>query len=349
MLEAPAHRPTDDEASADVAAATPQRAVHRPVTVLQARDTRKPRSKSFRARRGVLRRRIVSCLMDTAAAGAAPSEGASPAERVLQVGAVAEQIALHLARCGDVRDLGRASCASKALRAACSAERAWEHACQARFCTAAAARASLEAAAAAGFSWRGHALERLQRPWTPGDGRVCTAALADMALLLVDVWHGGRLVLSATLSPKADEMLEDETYSDSDDVVDSGEWKAEFAVNNEIREGFRYRGGVPTFVNAGRLRASAWLLRRRDARMVRIMCRVPAELETVAEGSVAWAGSRRFVFSDGELPNGNVSLHLAGWLVQENTGRRWWPETGDPEPQPRDLRQLRRLCVRWKA
>jgi|APGre2960657444_1045066.scaffolds.fasta_scaffold03158_2 hypothetical protein len=286
--------------------------------------------------------------MDT---DAAPPEGASPAERVLQVAAMAEHIALQLARCGDVSDLGRTACVCKALRAACAAERAWELACQARFCTAAAARASLEGAAVASFSWRAHALERLQRPWTPGDDRVCTAELADMAMLLVDVWHGKSLVFSATLSPKADEMLGDETYSDSDDWVDSDEWKAQFAVDNDNIDWAdgQYRGGVPAFVNAGRLRASAWLLRRRDARMVRVMCRVPAELETVTEGSVAWDGARRFIFSDGEPPNRIVSLHLAGWLVQENTGRRWWPESGDPQPQPRDLRQLSRLCVRWEA
>jgi hypothetical protein len=288
--------------------------------------------------------------MDTAVAGAAPLEGASPAERVLQVGAVAEQIALHLARCGDVSDLGRASCACKALRAACAAERAWEHACQARFCTAAAARASLEGAGAAGFSWRSHALERLHRPWTPGDGRVCTAALADMALLLVDVWHGGSLVFSATLSPKADEMMEEETYSDSDDYGAGGEWKAEFAVYNAIFDWDMYHRGVPSFVDAGRLRASAWLLRRRDARMVRVMCRVPAQLENWTVGSVAWAGARHFVFNVGKPKSkAAVSLALGGWLVEEHTGRRWWRGTGEPHPPQDDPRQLKRLSVRWKA
>ena len=81
--------------------------------------------------------------------------------------------------------------------------------------------------------------------------------------------------------------------------------------------------------------------------MLRVMCRTPAELDTVAEGSVAWTGSRRFVFQDSEKPGVAVSLALAGWIVEDKTGYRWWPDHG-PRPPQHDLRRLTRLCVRWE-
>jgi hypothetical protein len=279
---------------------------------------------------------------------AAALEGASPAERVLEVTELAAHLMVLLAGAGDAKDLGHAACVCKALRAASAAERAWEIACAARFSTSLAAKASLEGAAASGFSWRAHFMERVKRPWTAGDGLAVSASLADMALLLVDVWHRGNLVFSAALSPAADEQLDDECYSDSDDQDFDSEWKAEFAIENETHDAGRYgRNRYPAFVGAGQLRASAWLLRR-EGRLERVMCRTPAELETVAEGSVAWAGSRRFVFTGGATkPGVAVSLHLAGWLVEDKTGYRWWPVQG-PRPAQRDPRRLTRLCVRWQ-
>ena len=272
------------------------------------------------------------------------SASASAAERVLQVKPLAEHLLALLARAGDAKDLGRAACVCKALSAASAVESAWEIACKAHFPTAIAAHDSLEGAAAAAFSWRGHFFERMKRASSADDHRAVRTSLAEMALLLVDVWHRGTLVFSAPLTPKADEMLEDECYSDSDDADFDSEWKATFAIENELHTSCHWRS--PAFVGAGALRASAWLLRR-DGRMLRVMSRTPAVLDTVAEGSVAWAGSRRFVFADGEKLGVAVSLALAGWLVEDKTGYRWWPVHGARPPQ-QDQRRLTRLCVRWE-
>jgi hypothetical protein len=276
-------------------------------------------------------------------------ESASAAELVLDVKELAEHLAVHLARVGDANDLGRAACVCKALHAACASERAWELACTARLPTAVAARESLSGAAASGFSWRRHFAERVR-------GGACASAelrtsLADAALLLVDVWHNGTLAFTASLTPAADERLEDECYSDSDDFdfdTTCTEWKAEFAIENEACDPAHPYGRhrSPTFVDAGRLRASAWLLRR-DGELERVMCRAPAELDSVTEGSVAWAGTRRVVFDDGARPGVAVRLHLAGWLVEEKTSYRWWPDQGARPPRS-DLRRITRMCVRWE-
>ena len=273
---------------------------------------------------------------------------------VLHVPELADLLMLQLVRVGDAKDLGRGSCVCKALRSACKAERAWEVACKKQFCTAIIAHASLEGAAASAFSWRDHALERLRRPWNARlDRGRYTCTLATMALLLVDVWHGGDLVFSATLSPEADEWLEDECYSDSDDMDFDSEHKAEFAVANEVFGG-PYNNRAPAFLGDGRLRASAWLLQRSGpcgGRLLRVMCRARAELDGAAEGSVAWAGSRCVVFEDAfssSLPAGLLSLHLAGWLVEDKTGYRWWPQVEEPRPPQSDPRRLTRLSVRWK-
>jgi hypothetical protein len=282
-----------------------------------------------------------------AAAGSAP-EGDSPAERVLQVKEIAERLMVALAGAGDATDLGRAACVCTALRDASAVEAAWEIVCTARLPTSVAARASLQGAAAAAFSWRGHFIERVTQPWSGADSLAVDASLKDMALLLVDVWHRGALVFSATLSPAADEMLEEETYSDSDDLEFDEEWKAEFAIKNEQPGERVWR--APVFVGARALRASAWLLRR-DGRLVRVMRRAAAHLDTVTDGSVAWAGTRNFRFSDGPsaaTSGRHVQLNLAGWLVEEKTGYRWWPDRG-PQPPQQDARRLTRLRVRWGA
>jgi hypothetical protein len=276
---------------------------------------------------------------------------ASAAERVLDVKELAEHLAVLLARAGDAADLGRAACACKALRAACSSEGAWQLACPAHLPTAAAAHASLEGEAARSFSWRRHFTERMHGgppPTTDDEQRTVRTSLADSTLLLVNVWHRGRLVFSAALSPDAEEMLEDECYSDSDDYEYDTEWKQEFAIANEASDETNY-GRCPAFVDAGRLRASAWL-QRRDGRLERVMCRAASQLDTVTVGSVAWAGGGRFfIFQDGAKPGMSVSLHLAGWLVEDKTGYRWW---GDQQPGPRppqgDKRRLTRLRVRWE-
>jgi hypothetical protein len=286
-------------------------------------------------------------------AGSAHESSASAAELVLGVKELAEHLAVHLARVGDANDLGRAACVCKALSAACASERAWELACTARLPTAAAARESLSGSAASSFSWRRHFVQRVR-------GGACTVAelltplhmsLADSALLLVDVWHNGTLAFSASLTPAAQECLEDECYSDSDDQHMS-ESKQQFAIANKAREPNRYGyGRSPAFVvDAGRLLASAWLLRR-DGRLERLMCRAPADLEDDelnVENSIVWGPlrTRRVVFEDGTRPGAAVRLHMAGWLVEAKTGYRWWPNQG-VRPPASDLRRLTRMCVRW--
>ena len=281
------------------------------------------------------------------AASAPPHAAAdcSSFEAVLCIQQVAEHLALLLARVGDAKDVGRAACVCKSLKAACAVEAVWQVACKKTFLTAVAARASMQASA---FSWRRHFYERMQRPSAPADSRLCTASLADMALLLVDVWHGVTLVYSAALSPGAEEEMEEETYSDSDDFGYDydGDWKAEFAIENQVFAYGRSRSCGPAFVDAGGLVASAWLLRL-NGRMVRVMCHVTPQPDDPTEGSVTWAGSRRFLFADGPKPNEALCLHLAGWLIQESTGYRWWPEQGDRPPR-RDPKLLSRLRVRWE-
>jgi len=277
-------------------------------------------------------------------------DAAASLEAVLLVQEAADNIVLHLARVGDARDLGRAACVCKSLRAASCVESAWRVACTKQFFTAVAARESLAGAAASSFSWRNHFLERWQQPWNnASDDRLCTSSLADHALLVVDVWHGA-MVFSATLSPKADEQLEDETYSDSDDLEFDIEWKAEFAIDNQVSEQGRHgRHGCPAFVRASGLHASAWLLRRSDGRMVRVMSRMQADIDFMAEGSVGWSGSRMFSFSDGPNPGKNVRLRLGGWMIEEKTGYRWWRGQQGPRPsQLCDPRQLTRMRARWK-
>ena len=272
-------------------------------------------------------------------------DAGSAFEALLSIQQVAEHVALLLARVGDAKDVGRAACVCKFFKAACAGEGVWEVACKKTFLTAVAARASLQAAA---FSWRRHFYERMQRPSAAADGRLCTAALADMALLLVDVWDGATLVYSAALSPGADEQLEDETYSDSDDFGYDydGDWKAEFAIENQVYKYGHGRNCGPAFVNAGGLIASAWLLRS-NGRLVRVLCRVEPRLDDPADGSVAWSGSRRFQFTDGPKANEALRLCLAGWVIQESTGYRWWPNCGNRPPR-RDPKLLSRLRVRWE-
>lgn len=281
------------------------------------------------------------------------SEGRdSPAERVLQVDhhALAELIVLELARIGDAKDLGRAACVCKALRAASAFEPAWEAVSKKAFAVFDSVRDSLGAAASR-VSWRAHALERLGRPFG-GQDSVVSCALADMALLIVDVWHGKALVFSATLTPQADELLEFETYSDSDDIEFDLECKAEFAICNEAKvpgdiRGYRFRG--PPFVNARRLRASAWLVRRSDGSLVRVMHNAPAKLDEVAEGSVGWEGSRCVIFRDAPKPGAPVRLDLRAWVIQDETDYRWWEGYGEPRPGPNDAQRITRMRVRWDA
>jgi hypothetical protein len=264
-------------------------------------------------------------------------------EAVLCLQQVAEHLALQLARVGDTSDVGRASCACKALQAACAAEAVWQVVCKKTFLTSVAARACLQAPQ---FSWRSHFQERMHRPSAAADSRLCTASLADMALMLVDVWHGATLVYSAALSPSADEFLEDEMYSDSDDFDYDGDCKTEFAIENQVYQFGSGRHCGPAFVGSGGLRACAWLLRR-NGRLVRVLCRATPQLDYPSEGSVTWTGTRRFKFTDGPKANQTLCLHLAGWVTQEKTGYRWWPQHAERPPR-RDPKLLSRMCVRWE-
>ena len=274
---------------------------------------------------------------------APPPPAGSGLEAVLCIQQVAEHLALLLARAGCASDVGRAACVCKALKAACAAEAVWQVASKKTFLTAVAARACLQAA---DFSWRAHFYERAQRPAAAADSRLCTASLADMSLLLVDVWNGATLVYSAALSPGAEEYMEYETYSDSDDFDYDGDSKTEFAIENQVYQFGSGRRYGPPFVDTGALRASAWLLRR-NGRLVRAVCRAAPELDDPSEGSVVWTGTRRFKFTDGLKANETLSLSLAGWVVQESTGYRWCAEFGERPPRS-DPKLLSRMCVRWR-
>ena len=279
--------------------------------------------------------------MDAASGG----DGAS-LERVLQVTPLAELVVAMLARVSDDDgcDLGRAACVCTALRDACAAvDGAWERACVARFPGAAEARASLADTTAGAQQpfWRCHFYERASRgQWrTARDGGAVITPQADCALFLLDVWHGSTLVFSAAMFPwNAGYVPKEMCYSsDSDDHQFDTEWRPEFVVHNGLDP-------KTVFVDASRLQACAWLLRR-DGAMVRAMCGARAELNFHIEGSiVTWRGTRRFTFRDGAKPGPRPLLLTAFGLLVDD----WrWSQRG-LQPPPRDSHRLDTLHVRWE-
>jgi hypothetical protein len=75
-----------------------------------------------------------------------------------------------------------------------------------------------------------------------------------------------------------------------------GDWKAQFAIENQVFAYGRSRSCGPAFVDAGCLVASAWLLRLNGC-MVRVMCRVTPELDDTLRKALSLGPGRGAFFS----------------------------------------------------